>query len=179
MSPFTCHTVDTAPAQSRRFMTATEQHLGYLPAAMGLLAESPELLEGFLKASDLFDRTTLAPVAREVVVLTIAVRHGCHICVSMHSARLDALGADHEMITALQEGRQLADSELNAVQAFTLAAMDSAGAVPDADLTAFLAAGYTSRNALEVMLGIGTYTMTAFANRLTRAPLDVPYSVGA
>ncbi len=34
------------------------------------------------------------------------------------------------------------------------------------ELTAFLAAGYTHRNALEVVLGIGTYTMSTFANRL-------------
>ena len=32
--------------------------------------------------------------------------------------------------------------------------------------------GYTAENALEVVLGIGTYTMSTLANRLVRAPLD-------
>jgi alkylhydroperoxidase family enzyme len=36
----------------------------------------------------------------------------------------------------------------------------------------FLAQGYTSQNALEAVLGIGTYTMSALANRLTGAPVD-------
>ena len=36
----------------------------------------------------------------------------------------------------------------------------------------FLTSGYTSQNALEVVLGVGTYTMSTLANRLTRAPLD-------
>ncbi|MFJ6697187.1 hypothetical protein ACIQM4_14105 [Streptomyces sp. NPDC091272] len=35
-----------------------------------------------------------------------------------------------------------------------------------AQLEAFCAAGYTRRNALEVVLGIGTYTLSTFANRL-------------
>lgn len=42
----------------------------------------------------------------------------------------------------------------------------------DTDLDAFLAHGHTPRNALEVVLGIGTYTLSTLANRLTRAPLD-------
>ena len=39
-------------------------------------------------------------------------------------------------------------------------------------LGAFLASGYTVQNALEVVLGIGTYTMSTLANRLTGAPVD-------
>jgi hypothetical protein len=42
----------------------------------------------------------------------------------------------------------------------------------DAALGEFLAHGYTPRNALEVVLGIGTYTMSTLANRLTQAPVD-------
>ena len=42
----------------------------------------------------------------------------------------------------------------------------------DGHLGSFLAVGYTRQNALEVVLGIGTYTMSTLANRLTGAPLD-------
>jgi alkylhydroperoxidase family enzyme len=44
--------------------------------------------------------------------------------------------------------------------------------VGDEALRAFLASGYTRQNALEVVLGIGTYTMSTLANRLTGAPVD-------
>jgi hypothetical protein len=39
----------------------------------------------------------------------------------------------------------------------------------DEEIEEFLTAGYTRRNALEVVLGIGTYTMSTLANRLVRA----------
>jgi AhpD family alkylhydroperoxidase len=76
----------SAPA-ARRVMTATANHLGYLPAATARWASSPQLLDGFQKLSGLFDTTTLDPVAREVVIMTIATRNGCHLCVAMHTAR--------------------------------------------------------------------------------------------
>ena len=46
------------------------------------------------------------------------------------------------------------------------------GDVSDQTLQDFLAHGYTTQNALEVILGIGTYTMSTLANRLTGAPVD-------
>jgi AhpD family alkylhydroperoxidase len=172
MSFFPEHTIDSAPPGSRRFMAATQNHLGYLPAATARWAASPHLLEGFAKLNALFENGTLDPVAREVVVMTIATRNGCHICVAMHTARLTAVGAPADVIAALREAGPLPDQRLDAIRAFTLRVLDTAGDVGSEALRAFLASGYTRQNALEVVLGIGTYTMSTLANRLTAAPLD-------
>jgi hypothetical protein len=51
--------------------------------------------------------------------------------------------------------------------------------VGDEALRSFLASGYTAQNALEVVLGIGTYTMSTLANRLTGAPVDDQLAVFA
>ena len=83
-------------------MTATRDHLGYLPAAMARMAASPQLLDGFGKLTAIFDRSALDPVAREVVIMTVATRNGCHICVAMHTARLTALGASPDLIAGLR-----------------------------------------------------------------------------
>jgi AhpD family alkylhydroperoxidase len=172
MSWFPAQTVESAPAGSRRFMVATQNHLGYLPAATARWAASPHLLEGFAKLSAIFETGTLDPVAREVVVMAIAARNGCHVCVAMHTARLTALGAQPDIIAALRASDSLPDRHLDAIRVFTLRVLDTAGDVGDDALRAFLASGYTRQNALEVVLGIGTYTMSTLANRLTAAPLD-------
>jgi AhpD family alkylhydroperoxidase len=171
---FTAHTIESAPPASRRFMTATQGHLGYLPGATARWAASPHLLDGFGKLTVLFDATTLDPVAREVLIMTVAARNGCHLCVAMHTARLTTLGAGPELIAALRggPGQPLADPRLDAVRVFTLRVLDSAGDVGEEALSAFLALGYTHQNALEVILGIGAYTMSTLANRLTGAPVD-------
>ncbi len=171
---FTDHTIESAPAGARRFMAATRDHLGYLPAAVARMAASPHLLDGFGRLTAIFGGSTLDPVAREVVVMTIATRNGCHVCVAMHTAALTALGADAQLIDALRSAAPLADERLDALRVFTLRLLDTAGDVGDQTLQAFLASGYTRQNALEVVLGIGTYTMSTLANRLTGAQLDDP-----
>jgi AhpD family alkylhydroperoxidase len=172
MAMFTRHTIESAPAASRRPMNAVTAKQGYLPAAVGLLAESPEALEGFLRVSATFDACTLDPVAREVVIMTVSVRNGCHLCVAMHSARLAALGADPALAAALRSGAPLGEGRLDAVRAFTLRVIDTAGDVGDESVAEFLGHGFTRRNALEVVLGIGALTLSTLANRLTGAPVD-------
>ncbi|MFK8911114.1 carboxymuconolactone decarboxylase family protein [Streptomyces sp. YS-3] len=150
-------------------MEGTVRHLGHLSPAVARMAASPHTLEGFLRMSALFESTTLDPLAREVVIMTVATRNGCALCVDMHTGKLRGLGAPEELIGRLREGKPLPDERLDAVREFTLAVYATAGEVPDAGLEAFLAHGHTPQNALEVVLGIGTYTVSTFANRLTGA----------
>jgi AhpD family alkylhydroperoxidase len=171
---FTEHTVESAPPSARRAMTATASRLGYLPSAIARMAASPDLLDGFLTLSAMFERTTLDPIARETLIMTMAARNGCQLCQAMHTARLTALDADAALIAALRSGEPLADPRLDAIRVFTLLVLDTAGDVGEAALQSFLAQGYTARNALEVVLGIGAYTTSTLANRLTGAPVDEP-----
>ena len=105
VSQFADHTADSAPAASRRLMAQTAARMGYLPAAVARMAESPELLNGFLTASGLFERTTLDPVAREVLIMTMATRNECHVCIAMHTAKLTTLGADETLVAELRAGQ--------------------------------------------------------------------------
>jgi len=169
---FVDHTVETAPAAARRTIAATEKKFGYVPAGVARLASAPQLLDGFLKLSALFETTSLDQLARETVIMTMATRNRCHICVAMHTAKLRQLDADPALVTALREDKPLPDERLAALRDYTHTVLATAGAVSDDELTAFLTAGFTTQQALEVVLGIGAYTMSTLANRLTRAPLD-------
>lgn len=171
-NPFADHTLETAPPAARRAMESTIRNLGYLPVGVARLAQSPQALDGFLKLSAMFETTDLAPVAREVVIMTIATRNACHLCVAMHTAKLTKLGADPALINALRDSQPLPDERLAALQDFTVATVETAGAVAPETLQTFLSHGYTPQNALEVVLGIGAYTLSTLANRMTDAPLD-------
>lgn len=126
------------------------------------------MLGAFQHANELFESSTLDSLSREVVVMIVAVRNGCRLCIGMHTGRLREMGAESGLITALRAADPLADPRLEALRKFTLRVIATTGDVPDDEIAAFVAAGYTSRNALEVVLGIGTYTMSTLANRLVR-----------
>nr|WES10795.1 carboxymuconolactone decarboxylase family protein [Streptomyces sp.] len=171
---FPDHTVDTAPQAARRAMAGVAQGFGYLPVAVGRLAESPETLDAFLRISATFEAATLDPIAREVLVMTVATRNRCHLCVAIHTGKLMKYDADPALVAALRDGTVLPDPRLEALRRFVHDVMDAAGGVSDERIREFLAFGFTARNALEVVLGIGAYTLSTFANRLIDAPLDPP-----
>lgn len=172
MNQFPAHTLESAPPLARPTMEAVSRKFGFLPGPVARLATSPELLNGFLRLSASFESCSLPPLARETLIMTIATRNACHVCVAMHSATLHRLDAPSELIDALRGQRPVDPPELEAIRLFTLAVLERAGAVTAAELEAFLTAGYSRQHALEVVLGIGAYTMSTLANRLTDAPLD-------
>lgn len=160
MSVFTAHTPETAPAAARPTMAGVQRKLGHLPEAVARMAESPELLKGFLTANATFESTDLDPVEREVVVLTVATRNECHVCVAMHTATLTRHGVDPALTAALRAGAPLADARLEALRRFTVAVLDHGGAVPQGELDAFLAAGWRP----------GTPSTWCSASARTRSP---------
>lgn len=179
MSAFPHHTLDSAPQRSRRRMAGIERAFGYLPAAVGLMATSPETLEAFGVANAEFERSSLDPISREVVVMAIAGEYDCHVCVAMHSARLERLDVPVGMIAALRDREPIDDERYEALRTFTLAALEGRGVVDDETYRRFRSAGYDEQNALEVVLALGVYTISAFANRMTGAPVDEPLTAYA
>ncbi|MGW2474544.1 carboxymuconolactone decarboxylase family protein [Streptomyces sp. NPDC001665] len=171
---FPDHTLESAPAAARSSLAAIAQKQGFLPSAAARMAMSPEVLSGFLRMHALFESTTLDQLSREVLSMTMATRNGCHVCVAMHTGILTALEAEPALLAALRAGTPLPDERLEAMRQFILAVLGANGAVDDATVEAFTAHGYTARNALEVTLGIATYTLSTFANRMTGAPVDGP-----
>ena len=99
-------------------------------------------------------------------MLTVATRNGCHLCVAMHTATLVRHAAAPELIDALRAGTSLPEPRLEALRRFT-SPCSTTRCGPEDELDAFLAAGWQPRHALDVVLGVGTYTISTFANRLT------------
>ncbi len=169
---FPLHTASDAPERSRAIRAGAARRFGYLPSPLALHASSPAVLEAFGQLVARFERCSLGATEREVVTMTIAADNGCDYCVAMHTRTLGAMQADPALVAALRDDRPLADARLATLRVFTRAVMAGRGAVPDAAREAFFAAGFTAENALDVVLGVATYTLSTYANRLTDAPLD-------
>jgi len=165
------HDLATAPDGARPHLEATQKRLGFVPVGMARQAEAPEVLDAFLQLNRLWSRGDLADREREVVIFTVAHHSGCDLCLAFHGAMLRSTG-DVTLADELRAETPLSDSRLAALRRFTRAVLASRGDVPDDERTAFLAAGFTARHALEVVLGVATYTLSTYANRFVRAPVD-------
>lgn len=169
---FPVHTPESAPEGAREVLTRWREAFGYVPAPAARLAESPALLEGFVQLSSIFDRSSLGPLEREVVIMTVARENGCGYCVAMHTRLLGASAAGAATVEALRSGGRLPDGKLEALSAFTREIVRTRGRASAVSLAAFREAGFGAREALDVVLGVGAYTLSTYANRLTEAPLD-------
>lgn len=176
MPPFEDHTLDTAPDESRPALAGAKAKFGFVPSALARMAESPTAVAAFGKTMATFEASSLAHVEREVIAMTTASIVGCHVCVALHGAILAANPETAPLAAPLREGRSLDDPRLGALQRFTRAVIATRGDVAPEDLSAFLAAGYTKRAALDVVVGVALYTFTAYTNRLTRAPIDPAFA---
>ena len=162
----------SAPEAARPALAGARRRFGHLPTPLARFALAPAMLDAAQRGLAAFQATSLTHLEQETVALTVAHRNRCEYCRRFHGRLLRAAGVDEALGEALLEGGSLADARLQAVRRFTNAVLDTAGDPDDARWAEFIAAGFTRAQALEVVLGIATYTLTTLANRLTQAPLD-------
>jgi len=154
-------------------MEAAEKNSGYLPNLIRLLANAPVALETYQTVSEINGRASLSLAEREAVQITAAATHGCGFCVAGHSAVAEKKAKlDGGVIEALRGKATVPDPRLDAVARFTEAVIATRGAVADAELARFKAAGFDDQAALEVVLGVSLATLCNFANNLGKPELN-------
>lgn len=172
MTDFTMHTPQDAPEGSSEILQGAQDTMGFVPNLFGLLAESPEALEAYTRLSGLFDRTSLSPVEREVVLLAASVYNECAFCVAAHSGRAKKAGMDEGVLEALRAGDPLPDPRLDALAGFTWAVVHERGWVGDERVNALIEAGFDRRQVLDVVLGVSMKTLSNYTNHIVGTPLN-------
>ncbi|MFZ5892010.1 MAG: carboxymuconolactone decarboxylase family protein [Myxococcota bacterium] len=167
MRNFPAYDEHTAPEAARPILLHSRRQFGKVPTPLAHYASSPLLLKTALELLEAFEHSSLAPLEREVVAMTMGHTNGCKFCLTLHASLLRKLDAPPHVTRALEQAEPLPDARLESLRAFVVNALERHGAV-DAEVFAdFLAKGFSHQQALDVVLGVGAYTVTTFANRLT------------
>lgn len=172
MIDFRVYDESDAPEAARPMLQAAKKRMGFVTTLNGVMAESPELLAGYNALAEQFAKSSLPGSAKHVVLITASVENGCAYCVAAHSTLALRSRVPAEVVEALRAGAPLADDALEAVRRLTQAMVAQRGWVDDAQLEAFLAAGYTRRRVLDVVLGVGMKTLSNYTNHLAHTLLD-------
>jgi AhpD family alkylhydroperoxidase len=125
---FLAHTVETAPDKVRPCRQCRRERV---PRMLAKFAEAPPLLMGYQAPVPFFDKTSLNPTERLVVYLVASYGHNCDFCMSAHSWGVRKQGIDEEVVTALREGRSLAEPKFEALRVFVATMLEKRGAVSD------------------------------------------------
>jgi AhpD family alkylhydroperoxidase len=172
MTRFDLHTPDTAPDGAKAQLATTTKAWGFTPNLHAILAESPAALIGYDTLFGLVAQSTLTPVELQVACQAVNVFHGCEYCTMGHTYLSRAAGMDEGAIADLRANRAPADPRLAALWAFTRAVVEMRGHAGDAAVDAFIAAGFTRANVLDVVTIIATKTISNYTNHLTHTPKE-------
>lgn len=172
MTQFTVHTIESAPAGSKDRLQSVNKAWGFVPKLHGMLAESPVALEAYDELFGLVAKSSLTPVEQQVAFLAVNVYHGCEYCTTGHTFLARNAKVPEDVIQALRTGTPIADARLQALRVFAEKVVEERGHAGDAAVDAFIAAGFTKTQVLEVVTVIATKTISNYTNHLTHTPLE-------
>ncbi|MES1183321.1 MAG: carboxymuconolactone decarboxylase family protein [Myxococcales bacterium] len=155
-----------APESARAPLLENKRAFGAVPEPLARYASSPLMLRTALAGLDAFEKSSLSPLEREVLAMTMGHRNGCKFCLALHGRLLRAQHAPQPLQSELEAGTTLSEPRLEALRRFVLALLDERGDIADAVWTDFREAGYSHEQALDVVAGVSVYTLTTPANRL-------------
>lgn len=180
MTKFTVHTLESAPAGSRPMLEGLKKAFGFVPNLYAVFAESPAGLQGALAIGEAFSKSTLSPAEQQLVALAVSEANDCLFCVAAHSTIAKHMAkADPAAVAAARERKPLVDAKLDALVNFTRKVVEQRGFVAEADLAAFLKAGYTKAQVIEVLLGVGMKTFNNYVDHIAHTPLNDQFKAEA
>lgn len=176
MSKFTLYTKENVPEESKMLVEGSIAAFGMLPNLHRVLAEAPATYQAYNEVYDLFaKKTTLTPLEQQVVLMTANFENNCHYCVPGHTWIMKAGKMPDDVIEALREGAAIPDERLQALHDYAKGLLDNRGHIGDDKLQAFLDAGFTKRQALEVLTGLAAKLISNFTNALAHTETDAPF----
>lgn len=165
--------IDAEDGASDILKQAERQYGGKAPNLYRVMAESPAELQAYTVVMELFTQhTTFTPTEQQVVFMTANFDNNCHYCVPAHTHWMKLLKIEDSIIEDLRNGKDLADNKLRALQTFTKILMNKRGHVTEKELQNFFSAGYSEKQALEVIVGLSAKVLSNFTNAITNTELD-------
>ena len=162
-----------ATGKARELLDAVKSKLGMTPNLMRVMANSPAVLDAYLKFSGSLGSGDLPAKTREQIALAVGQANSCDYCLSAHSAIGKMVGLTAEQIL---EGRRGSSAEptTDAVLRFARQLVDKRGKVSDADLAAVRSAGWNDGAIAEIVANVALNIFTNYFNHVAETEIDFP-----
>jgi len=172
MSQFTTHTIESAPESAKPILQGAKNAYSFVPNLLGTMATSPALLEGYMTLAGIFDKTELSETERQIILMTNNRLNGCAYCMAAHTTLSQMAKVPSDVIDALRDDTPIADPKLEALRTFTAIVNEKRGWPEEAEVAAFVAAGYSNQAVLDVILGTSLKVMSNYTNHVAHTTVD-------
>lgn len=171
MALFTVPTRDEVSANDQAIFDKLSGMIGFVPNLYAYFAKNETALADYLALQN--RKTTLRPLEREIINLVVSEVNDCRYCLAAHTTLGKKLhGLAHDEILAIRRAEITSDPKLAALATFVKETVANRGN-PSAEATnAFLEAGYTEANLIDVVIVIGDKIISNYLHGITQLPID-------
>lgn len=166
-----------APAKSQPLLDQVKKDFGFVPNLFAAFANSPVLLEGYLALNAAYEKGSLTPLERQLVLLAASVANNCDYCKAAHSTVLKGmLKVSPDIVKAVRANRTLPNERHDALVNLARAMVITRGEVPAQTLNAFIDAGYRKDQVAEVLVGVALKTLSNYTSHLSPPEIDAAFA---
>jgi uncharacterized peroxidase-related enzyme len=171
-------TLENAGPKAKPLLEKANDKLGFVPNMYAGMAKAPGVLDTYLHGYDLFrEESGFAPPEQEVVFLTISRLNGCGYCMAAHSMLAEKMSqVPEDVIAAIRDDKPIPDERLAALSQFTKVMFETRGMPTQADVEAFLAAGFEESHILQIVLAMAVKTLSNYSNHINHPELDEAFA---
>jgi AhpD family alkylhydroperoxidase len=175
MHSFPVHTLHDAPEPSRAALAALNDAFGRLPNVAAAMAGAPVLLNSLVALFRQVHAGSFTEPEIQAVLLTNAVANACPWAVAFHTALALDAGLDAADVDAIRSGRAPRAARPRALSNLARTLIARRGALADADVATFIAAGFTDAELLEAITVVAASTLTNYTANVTHPPLEADF----
>ena len=171
MPNYPVHTIASAPEKSKPALEQLQKAFGVLPNLPAVIANSPKLINSLVGLFGQVHSPGLSEAENQIVLLTDAVTNSSTYAVAFHTALALQQGISSEETTAIRERRLPKDKRFAALSKLAKTLIEKRGQ----ELDSFIAAGFTTEQAFEVIAIVAASTITNYAGTIANPPLEDPF----
>lgn len=160
------------PEEADAFTRKLYKRVGMVPNLYINMANSPMVLDGFLKLNASLEGAALDKKTREMIYLLTSQINSCEYCLASHTASAIEHGVMSREETLDARRGQSDDSKLQAMLSFARAVVEDRGGVSDEQLDAVKAAGYSDAEIVEAIGTIGMATLSNYVAKVAEPDMD-------
>jgi len=172
MSKFSVPTRDEVSLANQVLFDNLRKGLGKVPNLYATLAYSEHALGSYLALQNA--KSSVTGKAREVVNLVVSEVNHCEYCLAAHTVIGKMNGFTDAQALEIRGGTARFDSKLDALARLVKSIAIGRGHADPALVDAFLVAGWTKENLVDVIVIIGDKTVTNYLHGVTGVPVDFP-----
>ena len=169
---FTFYRPSNSSPEARLLLEKIQSAYGFIPNLFAYMAEAPSTINAYLYLNDLIAKSSLTPAQAQLSLWVTSIENECEFCRIAHQAFAKKFGVKSQTYEAVLNQQAIDCPADAALVDFTRAVVQKRGLLSNTDLSAFLNAGFTKQQIMEVILIVTIKTLSNYINHLTQPEVN-------